>query len=242
MNKTIAPADASSHFPDQFQRQSLTLVGELVSLSSSVFFLIAPDMRHHGVALYNLDEDVEKQYQKKFLQLDPLNPQKFNHSEQRVVSLDAEMPFDLLRKTIYYQDFMQPNDHRHVADMFFRNDGEIIAVMSLLRQQALGPFLESELELLNKLQPFLEYTLNAVYLPKRLGQRRSLQSKYELTPRELDVLEQLLVGASSKLIASNLAMALPTVKTHLRHIFQKIGVSSRAELLSQIIEELQANR
>ncbi|MGI9285089.1 MAG: response regulator transcription factor [Pseudomonadales bacterium] len=235
---TTEPMKAASNFPNQFQRQSLTLVNELVDITSSVFYLVAPEMRHRGVVLNNLNADVEKEYQKKFKHLDPLNPAKFKNTDDRVVTIDAQIPFAKLRQTIYYQDFMLPHDHRYVADMFFRFQGEIIAVLSMLRHESLGSFTGDELTLLCKVQPFLEYTLNTVYLPKRVTERQSIKEKYALTARELDVLELIIAGASNKLIASELGLGLATVKTHLLHIFQKTGVSSRTELLSRIVINL----
>lgn len=232
--------ETASNFPNQFQRQSLKLVNELVDMTSSVFYLVAPDMRHRGVVLDNLNADVEKEYQSKFKHLDPLNPAKFNNTEDRVVTIDAQMSFAKLRQTIYYQDFMLAHNHRYVADMFFRFQGEIIAVLSMLRHESLGSFSAGELTLLCKVQPFLEYTLNTVYLPTRVRERQSIEEKYALTRRELDVLELIIAGASNKLIANELGLGLATVKTHLLHIFQKTGVSSRTELLSRIVAYLAA--
>ena len=71
-----------------------------------------------------------------------------------------------------------------------------------------------------------------------MGERQSLEDKYSLTKRELDVMEMIMSGASNKLIASELTLGLATVKTHLQHIFQKMDVSSRAALLSKVIEDL----
>jgi ATP/maltotriose-dependent transcriptional regulator MalT len=234
----MTPINKKSHFPNQFQREAIRLINELVDITSAAFYLLDPDMRHRGVALYNLHSEVEKEYEKMFKLLDPLDPRKFSGTNDRVVTLDSQMPFNMLRQTIYYQEFMQPKNHRYVADVFFRYEGEIIAVLSLLRQQSLGRFIDQELSLLRKLQPFLEYTLNTVYLPKRVGERQSLEDKYSLTKRELDVMEMIMSGASNKLIASELTLGLATVKTHLQHIFQKMDVSSRAALLSKVIEDL----
>jgi DNA-binding CsgD family transcriptional regulator len=123
--------------------------------------------------------------------------------------------------------------------MFFRADDKIIAVITLLRSEAQGDFSADDLMLLRKLQPFLEFTLNTVYLPPRLSERRSIEQRYQLTARELDVVERLISGASNKAIAEEMMLGLPTVKTHLQHIYQKANVVSRAELLSRIIADLQ---
>jgi HD-GYP domain-containing protein (c-di-GMP phosphodiesterase class II)/DNA-binding CsgD family transcriptional regulator len=49
-----------------------------------------------------------------------------------------------------------------------------------------------------------------------------------LTAREVDVLRLLARGSSNKEIASELGIAVRTVKHHLEHVYEKIGVANRA--------------
>ncbi|MDQ3644216.1 MAG: response regulator transcription factor [Actinomycetota bacterium] len=51
-----------------------------------------------------------------------------------------------------------------------------------------------------------------------------------LTPREADVLELLQDGATNAQIAQSLSIGLETVRTHARHIYRKLGISSRRDL------------
>ena len=52
-----------------------------------------------------------------------------------------------------------------------------------------------------------------------------------LTERESEVLGYLTKGYSSKEIASRMSVSLNTVKTHLKHIYAKLHVRSRTEIL-----------
>jgi DNA-binding NarL/FixJ family response regulator len=52
-----------------------------------------------------------------------------------------------------------------------------------------------------------------------------------LTPRETDVLAQLQQRHSNAQIAAELHLSVETVRTHARHIYRKLGVASRRELL-----------
>lgn len=54
-----------------------------------------------------------------------------------------------------------------------------------------------------------------------------------LTPREVEVLEELEKGSSNRQIADRLFISESTVKAHLRHIFEKLGVRTRTELLAR---------
>jgi len=52
--------------------------------------------------------------------------------------------------------------------------------------------------------------------------------RYALTPREREVLDLLCCGRTNRDISECLDVSLATVKTHLAHIFEKLGVETRA--------------
>jgi DNA-binding NarL/FixJ family response regulator len=54
-------------------------------------------------------------------------------------------------------------------------------------------------------------------------------TRVQLTPRELATLRLLADGKANKEIASELDISERTVKTHLAHLFEKLGVTSRTE-------------
>ena len=54
-------------------------------------------------------------------------------------------------------------------------------------------------------------------------------TRVQLTPRELTTLGLMAGGQSNKEIASSLGISERTVKTHLSHLFEKLGVTSRTE-------------
>src|ERR1700752_5288943 len=54
-------------------------------------------------------------------------------------------------------------------------------------------------------------------------------TRVQLTPRELATLRLMADGKSNKEIANELGISDRTVKTHLGHLFEKLGVTSRTE-------------
>lgn len=60
----------------------------------------------------------------------------------------------------------------------------------------------------------------------------SLSIENPLTEREMDVLRLLVQGVSNKMIAQELVVSLPTVKSHVSHILSKLDASSRGEAVA----------
>ena len=51
-----------------------------------------------------------------------------------------------------------------------------------------------------------------------------------LTPTERDIVDEVCRGLTNPQIAERLLMSRDTVRTHLSHIYAKVGVANRAEL------------
>ncbi|HEY1013761.1 MAG TPA: LuxR C-terminal-related transcriptional regulator, partial [Herpetosiphonaceae bacterium] len=67
---------------------------------------------------------------------------------------------------------------------------------------------------------------------------RDPQTGETLSAREVEVLRLLLDGATNQQIADALTISLPTVKTHLLHIFQKLQVRTRTQAAARARELL----
>lgn len=61
-----------------------------------------------------------------------------------------------------------------------------------------------------------------------------LAGRYFLSTREVDILGLLVAGRSGPYIADRLCISANTVKTHIRHIYTKLDVHDRQELLDLV--------
>jgi DNA-binding NarL/FixJ family response regulator len=69
---------------------------------------------------------------------------------------------------------------------------------------------------------------------KRLASRlRSPGPTAQLSPREREVLTLVARGTTNRAIAAKLFVSEATVKTHLGHIFDKLGVTDRAAAVAR---------
>lgn len=66
---------------------------------------------------------------------------------------------------------------------------------------------------------------------RRLDSARRRLNAFGLTSRELDILRAVMSGDTNKEIARRFSISLNTVKGHVTHIFDKVGASSRVELV-----------
>lgn len=53
----------------------------------------------------------------------------------------------------------------------------------------------------------------------------------KLTPREFEILQDLYEGKTSQQLCDKYFISLNTVKTHIKHLYEKLNVQSRAELM-----------
>ncbi len=59
------------------------------------------------------------------------------------------------------------------------------------------------------------------------------EPRHTLSPRELQIARLVAAGDTNRAIARTLDISLWTVSTHMRRIFAKLGVGSRAEMVAQ---------
>lgn len=67
-----------------------------------------------------------------------------------------------------------------------------------------------------------------------------LQECYGFTERQMQILELLFDGQDSDVIAHRLKISYNTVKAHLGHMYKRVGVQNKAELVVQLFSTVQA--
>lgn len=64
--------------------------------------------------------------------------------------------------------------------------------------------------------------------------RQTLKQKFSLSDREIEVVELLAKGMTNKLISSDLHISINTVKSHIKRIYSKLGISNRLQLINML--------
>lgn len=88
---------------------------------------------------------------------------------------------------------------------------------------------------------WLNYGTMATSAPEKSDKIATLDdfcSRYEISPRETDVVREICNGLSNKEISDKLFISLQTVKDHTHRIYIKTNVRSRVQLITLVKEEM----
>lgn len=175
------------------------------------------------------DERMITEYYDRYHNADPLRAELLIRSSSSFETLsDAKKAHDqyLLEE---YQPFLHKYNIHEEMDLIFRAGGTVVASAALLQQEN-GWKLNSPY--IRETCNYLQYTFSILPAVRLLNLNSDLELRYKLTPKERAVAELMLAGEPNKTIASQLDMELPTAKTHILHIFQKLQVTSRAKAVA----------
>ena len=117
------------------------------------------------------------------------------------------------------------------ADLIFWDGGLPIAVLGVLKRPGDPPFHDSEFDW-ETIRRYLEYNLRQHPHVRKGRRTRQLAGAYGLTPREIEVVSLLEMGAPNAKIAEILGIGVATVKTYIVNILNKLGVDNRASIVA----------
>jgi DNA-binding NarL/FixJ family response regulator len=122
------------------------------------------------------------------------------------------------------------DDNKHVVDAICSG-----ASGYLLKMHIPEKLLESVREVIKGGAPMSPGIARMVIA--KLQQLPEQSNTYQLTAREKEVLASLSKGNSYKLIAAEYNISIDTVRTHIKHIYEKLQVRSQTEAVSKAINE-----
>jgi DNA-binding CsgD family transcriptional regulator len=153
-------------------------------------------------------------------------------------------------RTEFYQGFFRPLDLFHTMSAVVLKEGDQLSNLSLARSRAMGVYTNWEARLLHQLVPHLQRALRigraveglrmedaAAAHPKRRAEswEAMAQRRYAFTNAEARLAAILVQGKSVAEAAVALSVSLNTVRTHLKHIFEKTGARRQSELVQLLL-------
>ncbi|ANF83447.1 helix-turn-helix transcriptional regulator (plasmid) [Acinetobacter sp. NCu2D-2] len=176
----------------------------------------------------NIPKKSVNEYQKSCFENDPVSFKRFYNNSNNNVEILSQYECD-----DSYNHFMQRWNIQDTAEIFFRKrNGEPSFGLSFVRNIGQNNFVEYERKIL---QSFYFLSEKLFHEHTDIVDKEYLSSSYNLTKKEIAVLEQLLSSINNTTIANNLNCSLATIKTHIQHIYQKVNVANRQELLCKFL-------
>ena len=191
--------------------------------------------------ILNMSEANLDRYEKYYQFRDPITrPMQRMRGAVAVNQIIEQRDFE---RTEFYNDFLQ-RDGLHFGVNLHVYDGACpIADWRIWRSRRRENFDRRSLEILNMLAPHLR---NATLMAQLLGLRGGgsitcvsvpmIRDSTGLSEREAQVAYHAVLGKADRDIAACLSLSLATVRTHLRHVYRKLGVSNRSSLCRRLTQ------
>ena len=187
--------------------------------------------------------------------LDPFFKASNRNIESGLYRLGEVAPDRFYQSEYYRSYYVRTGLSEELCYIFYLPSGVAIAI-SLMRLKAHSKFSARQFRLLQTVSPIVISLANRHWqdVSDRFQTKKEDTEKqddhsliektvsdlfgHRITPRETQVVAQVLEGHSSESIAGNLGISVGTARIHRRNIYSKLQVSSQQELFSIFFKEI----
>jgi DNA-binding CsgD family transcriptional regulator len=188
----------------------------------------AREQRFASRVALNMDDANLRRYEAYYQYHDPIT---FKLQARREPTLVTEiMPQAELERTEFFNDFLRRDGLRYGVNLYAYDGDRNIGDLRIWRGRQRENFDAETIELLRLVQPAFANAMRLLVGADAPTYRAADGRAVELTEREVEVARLVAEGLTDKVIAARLALAFPTVRTHVNNLFAKFGVHNRASL------------
>jgi len=194
-----------------------------------------------AVFLNMTPENIER-YQAYYHTCDPITPAL--QKRRRATLVYDIMPRKDLEKTEFFNDFLMSDGLHHGINLYAYDGPLNIGDLRVWRKKRRPHFGKREAVLLDTILPYFRNALIHAKVIDELTKksvvldRNHIKKSYFLTDRESDIALLVCKGLTDQEIAFALEIAFSTVRTHVKHLFQKLDVTTRTEMIFALLEDL----
>lgn len=218
----------------QFGAHTALFTSQALGAEWSCFYHIDAEGQPFGFQVHGTPWALRESYvTQDMARSDPLHPASLVAQNFRFVSVFDPRLSCALESRRNYWNFLSAFGTRDAAEMIFRVGGRAVAGMSLLWVGQAGS--RADRQLGESVQSYVEFNLAAHYGPLLSDLFPETGAGLALTDRELQIVRLVCHGSTNAQIAQRLTIGVSTVKTHLLHVFEKLGVQTRAALVSRCL-------
>lgn len=189
----------------------------------------------------NIPQKAIDEYEEYYYKIDDIKEKTFNQRTS-IKSTDI-MNYREWEKTEYFNDFLYSNRLYYLCGIDIHYQDQLLGTIGLFRRKSDPDYSIKDLHILNTLKNQLSNQMYKLYLIDRMKNNKaeqiglkleSSENKFDLTERELEVIDHVIDGKNNRQLADELFISINTVKKHLNNIFRKTEVTNRTELTSLI--------
>lgn len=237
----IVLACGEEHQPQRFVRAAIEKLNQICPFDQALAYFMDGNGKVCGQCLVNIDDNWSMKYLEYYRYADG---QQYSISrglrgsgQNTGVSVrdwEREPP-----NREFIQDYIRPRNLKYSLGFSLTDLNGIYRVTIALDRVRETRYSNSELYHLQMVLPQLSNLYQNFYYQetKPMAGQQILWERTKLTPREIDVAKLLCQGISPANIGKTLYISLPTVYKHISHIYEKMHVSSRQELLVRLLRE-----
>lgn len=179
----------------------------------------------------NMSDDNLARYDAYYQFRDPITPTL--QRRRKATPVSDVMRHDRLVKTEFYNDFLKQDGLCYGINYFAYDRGSNIGDVRVWRGDKKDDFSERDAQIVDAIGPSF---VNALVRAKKFDTATpalrfsAIGDHVQLTARECEIADLLVVGASDDEICNKLMISKSTLRTHITAIFRKTGLSRRTQM------------
>jgi DNA-binding CsgD family transcriptional regulator len=159
-------------------------------------------------------------------------------SRRRATRVTEVMPQRALMRTPFFCDFLARDGLHWGMNLHAFEGARALGDLRIWRRKGRGDFGDHEKALLDLVEPAFAGALRRA----QQQQQQRAPAASLLSAREQQVADAVRQGLTDKEIARHMGVGVPTVRTYLRRIFDKLGIERRSALAARMGAEVPAAR
>ena len=187
----------------------------------------------------NMSDDNLSSYESYYQFRDPITPAL--QRRRRTTSVNEVISRPALERSEFFNDFLARDGLYYGINYYAYAGGANIGDLRIWRGRGREDFSRREIEIVDAIGPAFTNAMRRA-LAREAGDgsgtplgalTERIEGETRLTAREKEIAMSVALGKTDMEIAGALGISVTTVRTHLKHIFAKLGVSNRTRLATR---------
>ena len=190
---------------------------------------------------FNMSDDNLSSYESYYQFRDPITPAL--QRRRRTTSVNEVISRPALERSEFFNDFLARDGLYYGINYYAYAGGANIGDLRIWRGRGKEDFSRREIEIVDAIGPAFTNAMRRALAREGGGRSGAspgglmerIASETRLTAREKEIARSAALGKTDMEVARALGISVTTVRTHLRHIFAKLGVSNRTQLATRFV-------